>query len=143
MSNYETLRSWYLAKLRKSAIEAQVSGQLTPSALIAADREVIEKLIAERGDFEEAQEEKSKALPYAIAIWVYLIFSLTISLFLFCYLDFGILAGAFISAINPANLFASGQSVPHPIVVLSTQLVFFVYPVFVFPFILMNQKSSR
>ena len=45
---YEILRSWYLAKLRRSAIEARTSAALTPAALISADRDVIQKLIAEK-----------------------------------------------------------------------------------------------
>lgn len=43
--DYAQLRSWYLARLRQSIIKQIESGQLTPSALIAADRKAVEKLV--------------------------------------------------------------------------------------------------
>ena len=43
---YEKVRSWYLARLRKSAVEETARNvNLTPAALIVADREFVEKLI--------------------------------------------------------------------------------------------------
>ncbi|MBX9689018.1 MAG: hypothetical protein K2X27_20080 [Candidatus Obscuribacterales bacterium] len=44
-SDYERLRSWYLARLRKLSLESNIDRSLTPAALISADRENIEQLI--------------------------------------------------------------------------------------------------
>jgi hypothetical protein len=144
-TNYETLRSWYLAKLRKSAIEAQVSGQLTPSALIAADREVIEKLIAERAEAEENQGKpklaSSGAVVYALLLWVFLIIAVLVSLFLFCLADPSILVDMLLVSINPANLMASSPSLPNPMVLAVVQLVFFVYPIVAIPLAYFSKKE--
>lgn len=147
-SNYETLRSWYLAKLRKSAIEAQVSGQLTPSALIAADREVIEKLIAERAESEEGQSKlrskaSSQAIIFAFFIWFYLIVGLYISLFLFCLTDASILADVFLVALNPLNMASSGSSMPNPIMILTVELVIYVYPLVALPLAFLSQRGKQ
>lgn len=42
---YDLLRSWYLARLRKLSLQTQRELQLTPGALISADRDNIERLI--------------------------------------------------------------------------------------------------
>jgi len=42
-SKFELLKSWYLANLRKAAVSSSV--QLTPAALISADKQQIEQLI--------------------------------------------------------------------------------------------------
>ena len=47
-SKYEVLQSWYLARLRKVALDSIAADGLTPQALILADRELVEKLIAEK-----------------------------------------------------------------------------------------------
>ncbi len=147
-SNYETLRSWYLAKLRKSAIEAQVSGQLTPSALIAADREVIEKLIAERSESEEGKGSKRKrtrpsGFAFALYLWLYLISAALFSLFLFCLADPAILFDVVKVSVNPVNLAASGRSLPVPLVMITVQAVVFVYPLTVFPYVLFSNKTDE
>lgn len=49
-SKYEILQSWYLARLRKMALKSAEAEGLTPQSLIAADRELVEKLIAERAE---------------------------------------------------------------------------------------------
>lgn len=144
-TNYETLRSWYLAKLRKSAIEAQVSGQLTPSALIAADREVIEKLIAERAEAEENQGKPkaagNEAVLHALMLWAYLILAVIISLFMFCLADPSILLDMMMVSINPVNLMASSPSLPNPMVLVVVQLVFLVYPIVAIPFAFFSKRD--
>jgi len=45
LSEYERLRSWYLARLRKLSLENVAAQGLTPASLIQADRENIEKII--------------------------------------------------------------------------------------------------
>jgi len=139
LSNYESLRSWYLAKLRKSAIEAQVSGQLTPSALIAADREVIERLIAERSEQDEGMGEPRKlgsgALAFVLYLWMFLLAGILVSLFLYCLSDPSYFVDVLLVSINPGNLSASGNhSLPSPIVLVVVQLILYVYPVCLIPY---------
>src|ERR1700733_3958005 len=43
----ERLRSWYLARLRKTALQAEAGSDLTPATLVRTDRDALEKLIAE------------------------------------------------------------------------------------------------
>jgi PAS domain S-box-containing protein len=43
----ERLRSWYLARLRKAALQTQAGSDLTPATLVRRDRDALEKLIAE------------------------------------------------------------------------------------------------
>jgi hypothetical protein len=144
LSNYESLRSWYLAKLRKSAIEAQVSGQLTPSALIAADREVIEKLIAERSEADDGKTVSAPsgagALQFVLYLWAFLIISALISLFLYCLCDASIFLDVLVASISPANLAASGNhSLPSPIILVVMQLILYIYPVCLIPYALFNK----
>jgi len=139
LSSYESLRSWYLAKLRKSAIEAQVSGQLTPSALIAADREVIEKLIAERSESDEAKDKEKQAapgsLPFVLFLWLYLIIGALVSIFLYCLADLSVFPDVLMITINPVNLAATGShSIPSQIVMLVVQLILFIYPIVMIPY---------
>ena len=54
-SSYETLRNWYLAKLRKNALDT--AGEMTPSTLMAADRKAIDKLVAGRALEESAEND--------------------------------------------------------------------------------------
>lgn len=61
-SKYEILQSWYLARLRKVALDSIAADGLTPQALILADRELVEKLIAEK-----AQEEKESDVSKSFA----------------------------------------------------------------------------
>ncbi len=148
LTNYETLRSWYLAKLRKSAIEAQVSGQLTPSALIAADREVIEKLIAERSESEEEQSKNSRAaasnyLMFALSLWGYCVIGLLVALFLFSLGDMEIFMSVLTIAINPMNILASSSSLPNPIVLIIAAMIIYVYPITVIPYAVMTKKEQN
>lgn len=144
-TNYDTLRSWYLAKLRKSAIEAQVSGQLTPSALIAADREVIEKLIAERAESEDnkaaAKTANSGSVIFALCLWGYLIVAVLVSLFMFCLADPSIFIDTLVVSINPAMLMASSHSLPSPLVLLMVQAVLYIYPIIAIPVALFSKKG--
>lgn len=43
----EALSKWYLARLRRRAHQAAAGANLTPAALIAADRERVERLIVD------------------------------------------------------------------------------------------------
>lgn len=144
--NYETLRSWYLAKLRKSAIEAQVSGQLTPSALIAADREVIEKLIAEKEESDEplrkaARKNKVAQMYFLLLIWLYLLLALFVSLFIFCLADLSIMPDLILLLINPANLSASeGSNSPGPLLFMIVQLVLYAYPLCAVPYLMLSGR---
>lgn len=145
LSNYESLRSWYLAKLRKSAIEAQVSGQLTPSALIAADREVIEKLIAERSEVEESKQTAKAAdystLRFVLFLWLFLLAGVFVSLFLLCLCDLSILPDVLAISVAPANLVASGNhSLPSPAVLFAVQLILYIYPVCLIPYALFSRS---
>ena len=144
-TNYETLRSWYLAKLRKSAIEAQVSGQLTPSALIAADREVIEKLIAERAESEDnkggAKAANSGSIIFVLCLWGYLIVAALISLFMFCLADPSIFMDTLMVSANPMMLLSSIASLPSPLVLLTVQAVFYVYPLIAIPLAIFGKKG--
>lgn len=146
-TNYETLRSWYLAKLRKSAIEAQVSGQLTPSALIAADREVIEKLIAERSEADENKDKpnvvaNADGLKYVLVLWAYLIVGVFVSIFMFCLGDASIMGDVSAICLNPANIAQSGSSFPNPVVLILVQSVLFIYPITVIPYVLFVKKTD-
>lgn len=47
--SYERLRSWYLASLRRSIVKQMEHQQMTPAALIAADREAVERLVSSSG----------------------------------------------------------------------------------------------
>ena len=143
-SSYESLRSWYLAKLRKSAIESQISGQLTPSALIAADREVIEKLIAERVEPEEIKAKPKAAslavLLLVLSIWLFLLVAVFASLFLYSFADPASFGDVFIRAANPASFFKSDiQVAPSAIVLIVVQLVLYVYPVCLIPYALLSK----
>ncbi|MBX9724546.1 MAG: hypothetical protein K2X81_24275, partial [Candidatus Obscuribacterales bacterium] len=60
-SKYKQLRSWYLARLRKYALE-QHERNLTPAALIQADRALIERLLL---GSDLSQNAKSNIAPSA------------------------------------------------------------------------------
>lgn len=68
-SKYEILQSWYLARLRKVALDSIAADGLTPQALILADRELVEKLIADKAQEEAnseaavSEESLNKSLP--------------------------------------------------------------------------------
>lgn len=52
-NSYETLKNWYLAKLRKFALDT--AGEMTPSTLMAADKDAIERIMAGRADKTDTQ----------------------------------------------------------------------------------------
>jgi PAS domain S-box-containing protein len=57
----EQLRSWYLARLRKLAHDAETARSLTPASLVAADRAVVERLIAQKAsEMEEVRAAGKK-----------------------------------------------------------------------------------
>lgn len=67
-NSYETVRAWYLARLRKRAVVTSSQLRLTPAALISADRRIIEKLIAERA---RLAEQASNRVPlFALNLWL-------------------------------------------------------------------------
>ncbi|MBY0549636.1 MAG: hypothetical protein K2W95_20330 [Candidatus Obscuribacterales bacterium] len=55
---YSLLRSWYLAHLRKGALAEQQKLQITPGALIAADKDSVMKLAADKAMSAEENETK-------------------------------------------------------------------------------------
>jgi PAS domain S-box-containing protein len=48
--SYHQLRSWYLARLRKSSLTSDANSSLTPASLIRRDRDALEKLISRSAD---------------------------------------------------------------------------------------------
>lgn len=56
---YDRLRSWYLASLRRSIVQQMESQQMTPSALIAADRMAVERLVSSATAPTTKAEEKA------------------------------------------------------------------------------------
>lgn len=79
-SRYERLRSWYLANLRRRAINEPAGIALTPAALIAADREMVEMLIAGRARQDEG--DKSRRLRFVVYGWLSGIAAIELILFL-------------------------------------------------------------
>ena len=61
-NSYETLKNWYLAKLRKFALDT--AGEMTPSTLMAADKDAIGKIIA--GKPENADSGEGTLPPGAV-----------------------------------------------------------------------------
>jgi uncharacterized membrane protein len=81
--DYERLRSWYLARLRKSAHDAERQRSLTPASLIAADRAAIERLIADKARESEAVIRHSRKLidrQFGM-VWSVLLISLALLVF--------------------------------------------------------------
>lgn len=69
-SKYEILQSWYLARLRKVALDSIAADGLTPQALILADRELVEKLIAEKSqENAEKGSENLEAMSDSLPKW--------------------------------------------------------------------------
>lgn len=59
--SYESLRDWYLARLRRQAIDEANAGRLTPMSLVRADAEVVAQIIAARlGEDEQNSRAVSK-----------------------------------------------------------------------------------
>ncbi|MBX9685110.1 MAG: PAS domain-containing sensor histidine kinase [Candidatus Obscuribacterales bacterium] len=66
LSRYMQLKSWYLARLRKRALE-QHDKNLTPAALINADRSLIESLVlASKTDLAVKEQEKTEVQDYRL-----------------------------------------------------------------------------
>lgn len=72
-NEYVKVRSWYLARLRRVAIDKAAATQLTPAALIAADKELVERLVLEK--VVQAGSPKQKRPPNAllVGIWILLV----------------------------------------------------------------------
>ena len=60
--DYERLRAWYLAHLRKSQLVGDIAGDVTPATLIKRDREALEKLISETAPAVQAERASNKAV---------------------------------------------------------------------------------
>lgn len=70
---YEKVRSWYLARLRKAAVEETTRNvNLTPAALIVADREFVERLILEKSNL--PKKSSGQVIP-KLDYWPILLFS--------------------------------------------------------------------
>lgn len=54
-NSYETLKNWYLAKLRKFALDT--AGEMTPSTLMAADKDAIERIMADRAERTDIKQD--------------------------------------------------------------------------------------
>lgn len=70
---YEKVRSWYLARLRKAAVEETTRNvNLTPAALIVADREFVERLILEKSNL--PKKSSGQVIPQ-LDYWPILLFA--------------------------------------------------------------------
>lgn len=70
---YEKVRSWYLARLRKAAVEETTRNvNLTPAALIVADREFVERLILEKSNMPKKSSVKAMS---QFDFWPLMLFS--------------------------------------------------------------------
>ncbi|MBY0546706.1 MAG: hypothetical protein K2W95_05410 [Candidatus Obscuribacterales bacterium] len=70
---YEKVRSWYLARLRKAAVEETTRNvNLTPAALIVADREFVERLILEKSNL--PKKSSGQVIPQ-LDYWPILLFT--------------------------------------------------------------------
>lgn len=70
---YALLRSWYLAHLRKGALAEQQKLQMTPGALIAADKDTVMKLAAGKSlltDGNGAQVPTVRHCPFFFFAWL-------------------------------------------------------------------------
>lgn len=82
---YALLRSWYLAHLRKGALLEQQKLQMTPGALIAADKDSVMKLAAEKAQLTSSDRRKQDVSPAwlgYLAAWVMASFSGWLLLFI-------------------------------------------------------------
>ena len=71
LSEYERLRSWYLARLRKLSLENVAAQGLTPASLIQADRENIEKIIlkSQARNYGEKSRKQLGVNCFCISFW--------------------------------------------------------------------------
>lgn len=86
---YEKVRSWYLARLRKAAVEETTRNvNLTPAALIVADREFVERLILEKTNLPKKTMGKAISRRDYVSIvlfsWIGL---LVTAMALYCFID--------------------------------------------------------
>jgi len=142
---YEILRSWYLAKLRRSAIEARTSAALTPAALISADRDVIQKLIAEKMLAQQSTATVSKPpakyLLKQLLYWLYGLLALVISTWIFCGGNSVLFMEVFAYCVNPLN--SLHQSEPLFQICIIVQLVLFVVPLALLAELRLSKRSVQ
>lgn len=74
---YSQLRDWYLARLRRNALEQAKSTELTPLALIQKDQLLVKELGARTANAPTTQATKKKRIPVLsygllVAAWVIL-----------------------------------------------------------------------
>ncbi len=136
-SKYKQLRSWYLARLRKFALE-QHERNLTPAALIQADRALIERLLL---GSDVSQNSKSLFVPGTEAnnklvivyvstlavLFLLLLNSMQGNLSEACIAFWNLSLGALLFQVNIAQLFAKiswlSLAVPFAVFVLPTLML--------------------
>lgn len=87
---YSLLRSWYLAHLRKGALAEQQKLQMTPGALIAADKDTVMKLAADKAllaDAKGTEVSTVKHCPVFFFAWLVATFSGWLLLLINCGMD--------------------------------------------------------
>lgn len=87
---YSLLRSWYLAHLRKGALAEQQKLQMTPGALIAADKDTVMKLAADKAllaDAKGTEVSTVKHWPVFFFAWLVATFSGWLLLLINCGMD--------------------------------------------------------
>lgn len=110
-SKYEQLRAWYLARLRKQSLEAGQAQMLTPTALIAADRENVEKLIIAKAS-SDSENPTVSALEQKVWIEVLVGFCFSIYLlFVFTGFDFDQVVAILRQLVDPQSI-SSNQLLP-------------------------------
>jgi PAS domain S-box-containing protein len=105
------LESWYLAKLRRAALQEAQQQDMTPATLISADRELVEKLVLEKSrlPFRFSKQVQDKFdLKTVLSCWLISLLSLLVSIF--CY-RLGNLPAVF-SALSSALCFAPAPDSP-------------------------------
>lgn len=111
-SKYDRLRTWYLARLRKSAIDAQQQVDWTPSALIAADRETLEKLVAEKEAITlQRGIRRQKSDPiwiFLLASWLVILTAIFFGHYLSAFGDLDMACRHMIQSASGARIFVSG-----------------------------------
>jgi hypothetical protein len=70
---YVKVRSWYLARLRRVAIDKAAATQLTPAALIAADKELVERLVLEKVVQQGSVKQKRPHTALLLGSWILLV----------------------------------------------------------------------
>jgi hypothetical protein len=113
-NEYPKVRSWYLARLRRAAIEKAASERLTPASLIAADKDLVEKLVLEKAAKPAVKKQQDNSgmititwllLMVGIAAWLFVLegFDIGATITAFFKLSAGYLLGQ-----SPQELFTAG-----------------------------------